>query len=136
LQNAAPLFCAGITVYSPLRHWNAGPGKRVAIVGFGGLGHVGVQISRAFGAHTTVLDLSLAKRDDAMRFGADEYRVATDLNTFTDLASSFDLIISTVPGNVDLDAYLGLLARDGTLVTLSIPAKPFSLSAASPRRSR
>ena len=78
LQNAAPLFCAGITLYSPLRHWKAGPGKRVAIIGFGGLGHVGVQISKALGAHTTVLDLSPAKRDDALRLGADEYRIASD----------------------------------------------------------
>ncbi len=131
MQNAAPLFCAGITLYSPLRHWNAGPGKRVAIIGFGGLGHVGVQISKALGAHTTVLDLSPAKRDDALRLGADEYRIASDAATFTDLANSFDLIISTVPANVDVDAYLGLLARDGTLVNLSIPQKPLSISAAS-----
>ena len=131
LQSAAPLFCAGITLYSPLRHWKAGPGKRVAIVGFGGLGHVGVQISKALGAHTTVLDLSPAKRDDALRLGADEYRVATDPATFTELANSFDLMISTVPANVDLDAYLGLLAVDGTFVNLSVPQKPLSLSAAS-----
>ncbi len=131
LQNAAPLFCAGITLYSPLRHWQAGPGKRVAILGFGGLGHVGVQISKALGAHTTVLDLSPAKREDALRLGADDYRIATDSALFAELANSFDLIISTVPANVDLDAYLGLLALDGTLVNLSIPTKPLSLSAAS-----
>ncbi len=131
LQNAAPLFCAGITLYSPLRHWKAGPGKRVAIVGFGGLGHVGVQISKALGAHTTVLDLTLAKRDDALRLGADDYRLTTDAATFTDLADSFDLIISTVPVNVDLDAWLGLLALDGTLVNLSVPEKPLSISAVS-----
>ena len=131
LQNAASLFCAGITMYSPLRHWNAGPGKRVAIVGFGGLGHVGVQISKALGAHTTVLDLSPAKREDGLRLGADEYRVSTDTGTFADLAGSFDLIISTVPANVDLDAHLGLLARDGTLVVLSIPKDPLGLSAVS-----
>lgn len=131
LQSAAPLFCAGITMYSPLRRWNAGPGKRVAIVGFGGLGHVGVQISKALGAHTTVLDLSPAKRDDALRLGADEYHIAPAAETFTRLANSFDLVISTVPGNVDLNAYLGLLARDGTLVALSIPEKPLSVSAVS-----
>lgn len=131
LENAAPLFCAGITLYSPLRHWRAGPGKRVGILGFGGLGHVGVQISRALGAHTTVFDLSPAKREDALRLGADAYRVVTDTALFTELANSFDLIISTVPANVDLDAYLGLLALDGTLVSLSIPTKPLSLSAAS-----
>lgn len=136
LQNAAPLFCAGITLYSPLRHWNAGPGKRVAIVGFGGLGHVGVQISKALGAYTTVVDLSPAKRDDALRLGADEYRMASDAATFTDLASSFHLIISTVPATVDVDAYLGLLAVDGTLVNLSAPEKPLSVTAMSLLRNR
>jgi uncharacterized zinc-type alcohol dehydrogenase-like protein len=136
LQNAAPLFCAGITLYSPLRHWNAGPGRRVGIVGFGGLGHVGVQISRALGAHTTVLDLSPAKRDDALRLGADEYRLATDTGIFIELANSFDLIISTVPANVDLDAYLGLLGTDGTFVNLGVPEKPLSVSAMSLLRNR
>lgn len=131
LDRAAPLLCAGITMYSPLRHWQAGPGKRVAIVGFGGLGHVGVQMARAMGAHTTVLDLSPAKREDALRFGADEYRLANDPQTFVALANSLDLIISTVPANVDLDAYLGLLARDGTYVNLAVTDKPLSLSAAS-----
>lgn len=131
LQNAAPLFCAGITLYSPLRHWNAGPGKRVAIVGFGGLGHVGVQIAHALGAHVTVLDLSLARREDGLRMGADDYRATTDPATFTELADSFDLIVSTVPGNLDLDAFLGLLARDGTLVNLGVPDKPLSVAAVS-----
>jgi uncharacterized zinc-type alcohol dehydrogenase-like protein len=131
LASAAPLFCAGITLYSPLRHWQAGPGKRVAIAGFGGLGHVGVQIARALGAHTTVLELTAAKRGDALRLGANDYRLVGDAGTFTDLAGSFDLIISTVPVNVDLDAWLGLLAVDGTLVNLSIPQKPLCVSAAS-----
>jgi alcohol dehydrogenase (NADP+) len=131
LANAAPLFCAGITMYSPLRHWKAGPGKRVAIVGFGGLGHVGVQISKTLGAHTTVLELIAAKREDALRFGADGYRIVDEPSAFTELANSFDLIISTVPANVDLDAYLGLLAVDGTCVNLSIPGKPLSVAAAS-----
>ena len=90
-----------------------------------------MQISKALGAHTTVLDLSLAKRDDALRLGADEYRATTDADTFTALADSFDLIVSTVPVNVDLDAYLGLLARDGTFVNLSVPQKPLSISAVS-----
>lgn len=136
LQNAAPLFCAGITMYSPLRHWNAGPGKRVAILGFGGLGHVGVQISKVLGAHTTVLDLSLAKREDGLRLGADEYCDTTEANTFTELAESFDLIVSTVPVTVDLDAYLGLLATDGTLVNLGVPEKPLSISPFSLLRNR
>lgn len=136
LQNAAPLFCAGITMYSPLRHWKAGPGKRVGIVGFGGLGHVGAQLSRALGAHTTVFDLSPAKRADALRLGAQAYCLATDLQAMTALADSFDLIISTVPGSVHLDAYLGLLGRDGVFVNLGVPDKPLSVSAFSLLRNR
>lgn len=124
LENAAPLFCAGITLYSPLRHWRAGPGKRVGIIGFGGLGHVGVQMARALGAHVVAFDLAEAKRADAMRLGADEFRLAGDLDG---LAGTLDLLISTVPAAIDLAAWLGLLARDGTLVWLSIPAKPLRL---------
>jgi alcohol dehydrogenase (NADP+) len=124
LRNAAPLMCAGITVYSPLRHWDAGPGKRVAVLGLGGLGHVGVQMAKALGARTTVLDLSYDKRDDAVRLGADDYRVTTDPGTFSDLAGSVDLILSTVPASIDLDAYLGLLAMDGTLVNIGVSDKP------------
>lgn len=130
LQNAAPLLCAGITMYSPLRHWRAGPGKHVAVIGFGGLGHVGVQMARAMGAHTTVLDLSPAKCADALRLGADAYRLSTDPHTFTALDSAFDLIISTVPIHDQLDRYLGLLARDGVYVNLAVPAKPLNLSVA------
>jgi uncharacterized zinc-type alcohol dehydrogenase-like protein len=136
LRKAAPLFCAGATLYSPLRHWKAEAGKRVAIVGFGGLGHVGVQISRALGAHTTVVEVSPAKRDDALRLGADDYRLATDAGAFAELASSFDLIISTVPATIDLDAYLGLLATDGTFVNLGVPDRPLSVSAMSLLRNR
>jgi len=130
LKNAAPLLCAGITMYSPLRHWNAGPGQRVAILGFGGLGHVGVQIAKALGAHTTVLDLSWAKREDALRLGADDYRLTTETDTFAELASSFDLILSTVPLNIDLDPYIDLLALNGTFVNLAVPGKPLNISAA------
>lgn len=128
LETVAPLLCAGITLYSPLKHWGAGPGKRVAIVGFGGIGHVGVQIAHAMGAHTTVLDLSLANREDGLRLGADEYRATTDPQTFADLAESFDLIVSTVPANLDMDAYLSLLRRDGTIVLLGIPDQPMKVS--------
>jgi alcohol dehydrogenase (NADP+) len=131
LPNAAPLLCAGITMYSPLRHWCAGPGKRVAIIGLGGLGHVGVQIARAMGAHVAVLDLTADKRGDALRLGADTFHVSSDPGTFAELACAFDIVISTVPGNIDLDTHLGLLARDGVLVTLAIPEKPLSLSAVS-----
>jgi uncharacterized zinc-type alcohol dehydrogenase-like protein len=130
LQNAAPLLCAGITLYSPLQHWGAGPGKRVAIVGFGGLGHVGVQMSRALGAHTTVLDLTEAKREDALRLGADDYRLSTDPATFSELDSSFDIVVSTVAIHADLDRYLGLLALDGVYVNLAVPGVPLSVSAA------
>ena len=130
LANAAPMFCAGITLYSPLKHWQAGPGKRVGIMGFGGLGHVGVQIAKAMGAHVTVFELSAAKREDAHRFGADDFRTVDDVSLFKDLASSLDLIISTVPANVDLDVWLGLLAVDGVFVNLSIPSKPLTVSAA------
>jgi alcohol dehydrogenase (NADP+) len=136
LQNAAPLLCAGISLYSPLRHWNAGPGERVAIVGLGGLGHVGVQMSKALGAHTTVFDLSRAKRDEALRLGADEYRAVDDYGAFTGLADSFNLVISTVPASVDLDAYLDLLAVNGTYVNLGVPPGPLSVSAMSLLRNR
>jgi len=128
LPNAAPLLCAGITMYSPLRRWHAGPGKRVAILGFGGLGHVGVQIANALGAHTTVLDLSLDKRHDGLRLGADDYRAATEAGTFSDLAGSLDLIVNTVPVSIDLDGYLGLLALDGTLVNVGVADKPLSIA--------
>lgn len=129
LPSAAPLLCAGITMYSPMRHWKVGVGTRVGIVGFGGLGHVGVQMARAFGAHVTVFDLSPAKRDDALRLGAHEFRVADDAATYTELANSLDLVISTVSA-VELDLYVGLLRLDGTLVNLSIPAKPLNVSGA------
>jgi alcohol dehydrogenase (NADP+) len=126
LPSAAPLMCAGITMYSPLRHWHAGPGKRVGILGFGGLGHVGVQIAKALGAHVTVLDVSLDKLDDGLRLGADDYRTDAG-HTFRDLAESLDLIVNTVPASIDLDAYLGLLAFDGTLVNIGVAGKPLSI---------
>jgi alcohol dehydrogenase (NADP+) len=126
LPKAAPLMCAGVTMYSPLSRWNAGPGKRVAIIGFGGVGHIGTQISKALGAHTTVLDLSPDKKEDAHRLGADEYRVTTDPDTFKELAESLDLMICTVPARIDMDAYLGLLAMNGVLVTVGVPDEPVS----------
>ncbi|KAA9163291.1 NAD(P)-dependent alcohol dehydrogenase [Amycolatopsis acidicola] len=136
LPNAAPLLCAGITLYSPLKAWGAGPGKRVAILGFGGLGHVGVQLSKALGAHTTVLDLSLDKREDGLRLGADEYRATTDPETLKELADSFDLIVSTVPANFDLDAYVGLLGVGGVLVNIGAADKPLAVSTYALRRNR
>jgi uncharacterized zinc-type alcohol dehydrogenase-like protein len=127
LASAAPLMCAGITMYSPLRHWHAGPGKRVAIIGFGGLGHVGVQIATAMGANTTVINKTEQQMDDALRMGAAGFRITKDPRTYDELASSFDLIISTVPASYDLDIHLNLLAHDGTFVNLGVPEKPLSI---------
>lgn len=120
----APLLCAGITTYSPLRHWNAGPGKRVAVVGMGGLGHMAVKIAHAMGAEVTVLSQSLSKQEDGLRFGADHYYATGDENTFEKLANHFDLIINTVSARLDIGAYLGLLAVDGTLVNVGAPSEP------------
>ncbi|NLG54510.1 MAG: NAD(P)-dependent alcohol dehydrogenase [Rhodococcus sp.] len=129
LDVAAPLLCAGITLYSPLAHWGAGPGKKVAVIGMGGLGHVGVKIAHAMGAHVTVLSQTLSKKDDGLRFGADDYRATSDPDTFTELANSFDLIINTVSVNLNIDLYMSLLAINGTLVELGLPEKPIQVSA-------
>ncbi|MFI0727529.1 NAD(P)-dependent alcohol dehydrogenase [Streptomyces sp. NPDC021225] len=126
LDVAAPLLCAGITLYSPLDHWNAGPGKKVAIVGLGGLGHMGVKIAHAMGAEVTVLSQSLRKKDDGLRLGADHFYATSDESTFAELAGSFDLIINTVSANIPLDAYLSLLKRDGTMVHVGGPEFPSS----------
>ena len=131
LDVAAPLLCAGITLYSPLRHWGAGPGKKVAIVGMGGLGHMGVKIAHAMGAEVTVLSQSLAKEEDGKRFGADHYFATKDEKTFEQLANHFDLIVNTVSANLDLDAYLGLLDRNGTMVNVGMPEHPVELSVGS-----
>jgi alcohol dehydrogenase (NADP+) len=125
---AAPLLCAGITTYSPLRRWGAGPGKKVAIVGLGGLGHMAVKIAHAMGAEVTVLSQSLKKQEDGLRLGADQYYATSDPATFEQLAGSFDLIVNTVSARIDVDAYLGLLAVDGTLVNVGAPAEPLSLN--------
>jgi uncharacterized zinc-type alcohol dehydrogenase-like protein len=129
LDDAAPLMCAGITMYSPLRHWEVGPGNKVAIVGMGGLGHVGVKLAAAMGAQVTVLSRSLVKEEDARRFGASDVRATSDPSTFEDLAGTFDLILNTVSAGVDVDLFVGLLAVDGTLVTVGIPDAPASLNA-------
>jgi uncharacterized zinc-type alcohol dehydrogenase-like protein len=129
LDVAAPLLCAGITLYSPLAHWGAGPGTKVAIVGLGGLGHMGVKIAHAMGAEVTVLSQSLKKREDGLRLGADDYRATSDPETFTDLASTFDLIVNTVSAPLDLGAYLGLLRVDGTMVCVGAPEDPMPLAA-------
>lgn len=121
LAAAAPLLCAGITLYSPLRHWRAGPGKKVAIIGLGGLGHMGVKIAHALGAEVTVLSHSLKKRNDAGRLGADHFYATSDPDTFVKLAGYFDLIINTVSAPIDWNQYLNLLAVDGAVVLLGIP---------------
>lgn len=125
---AAPLLCAGITTYAPLRHWGAGPGKRVAVVGLGGLGHMAVKIAHALGAEVTVLSQSLKKQEDGLRLGADHYFATSDAGTFETLAGSFDLIVNTVSAPLDVSAYLGLLAVDGTLVNVGAPAEPLSVN--------
>ena len=102
LDVAAPLLCAGITTYSPLRHWGAGPGKKVAVVGLGGLGHMAVKLAHAMGAEVTVLSQSLKKQEDGLRLGADHYYATSDPDTFTTLAGSFDLIINTVSASIDI----------------------------------
>jgi alcohol dehydrogenase (NADP+) len=124
LAEAAPLLCAGITLYSPLSHWQAGPGKKVAIVGLGGLGHMGVKIAHAMGAEVTVLSQSLRKQEDGLRLGADHFHATADPATFTELAGSFDLIVNTVSANLPLDDYLALLRTGGTLVNVGAPAEP------------
>ncbi|MFE2070535.1 NAD(P)-dependent alcohol dehydrogenase [Streptomyces sp. NPDC059467] len=124
LDVAAPLLCAGITTYSPLKHWNAGPGKKVAVVGLGGLGHMGVKIAAALGAEVTVLSQSLRKKDDGLKLGATHYRATSDPQTFADLKGTFDIILNTVSAPLDFDAYLSLLRTDGAMVNVGIPEEP------------
>ncbi|MFF9977623.1 NAD(P)-dependent alcohol dehydrogenase [Streptomyces erythrochromogenes] len=128
LDEAAPLLCAGITLYSPLRHWQAGPGRKVAIVGLGGLGHMGVKMAHALGAEVTVLSQTLRKEADGRRLGATHFHATSDGTTFEKLAGTFDLILSTVSAPLALDAYLGLLKVDGALVNVGAPEEPVSLN--------
>ncbi|MEV0474683.1 NAD(P)-dependent alcohol dehydrogenase, partial [Streptomyces prunicolor] len=128
LDEAAPLLCAGITLYSPLKHWNAGPGKKVAIVGMGGLGHMGVKIAHALGAEVTVLSQSLRKQEDGLKLGADHYYATSDPKTFEELRGTLDLIVSTVSAPLDLGSYLSLLKTDGALVNVGAPEEPVSLN--------
>lgn len=121
LDAAAPLLCAGITLYSPLHHWQAGPGKKVAIIGMGGLGHMGVKIAHAMGAEVTVLSQSLSKQEDGLRFGAAHYYATNDPQTFETLQESFDLIINTVGAAIDWNDYLALLKVDGTMTVVGLP---------------
>ena len=134
LDVAAPLLCAGITLYSPLKRWGAGPGQRVAIVGMGGLGHMGVKIAHALGAEVTVLSQTMSKEDDGKRLGADHYYATSDAKTFETLAGHFDLIVNTVAASLPVDDYLSLLGLNGSMVNVGIPETPdtyraFSLAA-------
>ncbi|ARU63784.1 alcohol dehydrogenase [Tumebacillus avium] len=123
MDAASPLLCAGITTFSPLKHWKAGPGKKVAIVGMGGLGHLAIQFAHALGAEVTVLSRSLDKQAEALSFGADQYFATSDKETFKSLAGRFDLILNTVSANLPVDAYLSLLRVDGTLVNVGAPSE-------------
>jgi uncharacterized zinc-type alcohol dehydrogenase-like protein len=124
LAAVAPLLCAGITTYSPLRHWKAGPGKKIGIVGIGGLGHMGIKLAHAMGAHVVAFTTSESKRNDALALGADEVVVSRDPAAMAQHAKSFDLIINTVAAPHDLDAFTALLKRDGTLTLVGVPASP------------
>ena len=128
-EKAAPLLCAGVTTYSPLAHWQAGPGKKVAVVGMGGLGHMAVKVAVAMGAEVTVLSQTLSKQEDGLRFGAKHYYATSDEATFSELRNTFDLIINTVSANLEIDQYLNLLTLDGTMVYVGAPAEPIPVRA-------
>ncbi len=124
LAHAAPLLCAGITTYSPLRHWNVGKGQKVAVLGLGGLGHMAVKLAAAMGAEVTVLSSSDRKRADALRMGAKNFVNTSDKEVFRSLTSSFDLLLNTVSAPINLALYLNTLKRDATMVLLGIPDRP------------
>lgn len=130
LDKTAPLLCAGITTYSPLRHWNIKSGDKIAVVGLGGLGHIAVKIAAAMGAEVSVLSTSEGKKEDALRFGAKNFINTTSGAVFQKYANYFDFMLNTVADNVNLDKYLGLLKRDKTMVVVGLPEKStqFSLS--------
>ena len=129
LAGAAPLLCAGITTYSPLRRWGVTRGKKVGVVGLGGLGHMGVKFAHAFGAHVVVFTTSPGKQEDALLLGADEVVVSRNTDEMQKHAGSFDFILDAVSANHDINAYLNLLGRDGNLTLVGAPEKPFAVSA-------
>jgi uncharacterized zinc-type alcohol dehydrogenase-like protein len=129
LAGVAPLLCAGITTYSPLRHWNAAKGKKVGVVGLGGLGHMGVKFAHALGAHVVVFTTSPGKKDDALRLGADEVVLSNNANEMRKHTSSFDFILDAVSAKHDINAYLVLLRRDGNITLVGAPEKPLEVSA-------
>ena len=129
LESAAPLLCAGITLYSPLMKWKAGPGKKVAIIGLGGLGHIGVKIAHALGSEVTVLSHSFKKQQDAKKMGADNFYATSDSKTFEKLEGYFDIMINTVSTDINLNQYLNLLKLDGTMVVFGVPEKDTQINA-------
>ena len=129
LAGVAPLLCAGITTYSPLRHWKVGPGKKVGVVGLGGLGHMGVKFARAFGAHVVVFTTSPNKKEDALRLGAHEVVVSKNPDEMARHAGSFDFILDCVSADHDINAYLQLLAVDGNITLVGAPEKPLAVAA-------
>ena len=129
IAGAAPLLCAGITTYSPMRHWGVGKGKKVGVVGLGGLGHMAVKFGRAFGAHVAVFTTSPNKKDDALRLGADEVVVSRNGDEMKKHAGTFDFIIDTVSADHDINAYLNLLGVDGNLTLVGAPAEPLDVPA-------
>ncbi len=131
LAGVAPLLCAGITTYSPLRHWNVGKGQKVGIVGLGGLGHMGVKFAHAFGAHTVLFTTSPGKTEDAKRLGANEVVVSKDAEEMAKHANSFDFILDTVSAEHDYNAYLALLKRNGSMVLVGVPEVPAPVAAGS-----
>jgi uncharacterized zinc-type alcohol dehydrogenase-like protein len=129
LAGAAPLLCAGVTTYSPLRHWGVTKGKKVGIVGLGGLGHMGVKLAHAFGAHVVVFTTSRTKTEDALRLGADQVVISRNSDEMRKHAGSFDFILDTVSAAHDINAYINLLCRDGNLTLVGAPEKPFEVAA-------
>ena len=129
LEGVAPLLCAGITLYSPIKHWGVGPGKKVAVMGLGGLGHMGVKFAAALGADVTVLSHSPEKAADARAMGAHSFIATNDKSVFKEHAKKFDVILNSVSAEVDIDLYLNLLKLDGTLVVIGLPGKPYALIA-------
>ncbi|MEG4628150.1 NAD(P)-dependent alcohol dehydrogenase [Microcoleus sp. AR_TQ3_B6] len=129
LAGVAPLLCAGITTYSPMRHWGVTKGKKVGVVGIGGLGHMGVKFARAFGAHVVVFTTSPDKKEDALRLGADEVVVSRNGDEMQQHAGSFDFILDTVSANHDINAYLNLLRLDGNITLVGLPEKPLEVAA-------
>ncbi|HZQ18737.1 MAG TPA: NAD(P)-dependent alcohol dehydrogenase [Terriglobales bacterium] len=125
---AAPLLCAGITTYSPMRHWGIEKGKKVGVIGLGGLGHMGVKVAHAFGAHVVVFTTSNSKKDDARRLGADEVVISRNADEMQKHADSFDFILDTVSADHDINAYINLLRRDGNLTLVGAPPKPLALA--------